>query len=116
MNTPSIPASYVAGRVTLEAGKVENLLELIQKQLAANCPGSATELSLWAGAGNTGSISVGAVSFIGGPLTSTNCAYRLTPSSAPRVYRSTFPGNSTPLGELQVLATSAAVLHVEVQA
>ena len=28
----------------------------------------------------------------------------------------TYPGNSTPLGELQVLAASAAVLHVEVQA
>ena len=59
---------------------------------------------------------MGAASPIGGALSDTNYAYKLTATSPTRVYRSTYPGNSTPLGALQVLAASAAVLHVEVQA
>ena len=112
----SVPAPYVAGTITLRPGEVSNLLELIQEQLAENCPGSAAELKIWAGPGNMGSVSIGAASFKGGPLSQTNFAYRLTPNSQPVIYRSTFPGNSTPLGELQVFATSANQLHVEVVA
>lgn len=114
--TPSIPAPYVGGTIELEAGVVGNLLQLIQTQLQRNCPGSATELQLWADPTNFGSISVGSASQLGGPLTATNCAYRLTPTSGPRLYRSTYPGASIPLGDLQVRATGAARLHVEVQA
>jgi len=112
----SIPASYVAGSVTIAAGVVSNLLDLIQQQLTPNCPGSAMELTIWADPGNSGSITVGAANTLNGPLSASNYAYRLTPTGQPRVYRSTFPGNSTPLGELQVLATNQAILHVEVQA
>ena len=113
--TPSIPAPYVGGLIQLQAGVVTNLLEAIQSQLQRNCPGSASELQLWADASNFGSILIGSASQIGGPVTTDNCAYRLTPTSGPRVYRSTFPGNSVPIGDLQVLAMNAARLHVEVQ-
>lgn len=114
--TPSIPAPYVSGVIDLDPGVVQNLLDLIQNKLQKNCPGSATELQLWADASNFGSISVGAYSQLGGPLTATNCAYTLTPTGGPRIYRSTYPGSSVPIGDLQVLAASAAKLHVEVQA
>jgi hypothetical protein len=100
----------------LTATLVQNLLTLIQQQIAGNCPGSATELQLWADAANTGSISVGAAGNISGPLSATNYAYQLTPTGGPRIYRSTYPGASVPIGELQVLAGAAAVLHVEVYA
>jgi len=111
---PSLPAAYVGGTVTLPAGTVANLLTLIQDQLAANCPGTAVELQISAGAGNSGSIAVGAASQISGPLTQTNFAYKLTPSSPPRIYRSTYPGNSVPLGDIQVFATSTNTLNIEV--
>lgn len=112
---PSIPAPYVGGSIDLVPGVVSNLLELIQNKLQKNCPGSATELQLWADSGNFGSIIVGSYSQIGGPVTATNYAYKLTPTSGPRIYRSTYPGSSVPIGDLQVLAASAATLHVEVQ-
>ena len=114
--TPSIPAPYVAGHIQLEPGVVLNLLELIQKHLQKNCPGSATELRLEADHGNFGSIYVGSASAIGGPLTTQNCAYRLTPSSGPRIYRSTYPGSSVPIGDLQVRCQMGCGLRVEVQA
>ena len=113
--SPSIPAPYVGGTISLDAGVVSGLLNLIQKDLAKNCPGSCTELQLWADANNFGSIMVGSYSQLAGPLSATNYAYKLTPTSGPRVYRSTYPGQSVPLGDLQVLAASAATLHVEVQ-
>jgi len=112
---PSIPAPYVSGIVDLQPGVVLNLLELIQNKLQKNCPGSATELQLWADFSNLGAISVGSYNQLGGPLTSTNCAYRLTPTGGPRIYRSTYPGGSVPIGDLQVLAANPAKLHVEVQ-
>jgi|SRR5215472_925993 len=113
--TPSIPAPYVSGVIDLPPGVVSNLLELIQNKLQKNCPGSATELQLWADFSNFGSIIVGSYSQLGGLLTNTNCAYRLTPTSGPRIYRSTYPGSSVPIGDLQVLAANPARLHVEVQ-
>lgn len=109
------PAPYVAGNVTLPAGVVANLLELIQDQIQANCPGTAVEFMIQADPANGGAVSFGAASQLGGPLSGTNYAYKLSPTSPPRVYRSSYPGTSTPIGELQVLATTAAVLHVEVQ-
>ena len=113
--TPSIPAPYVSGTIDLEAGVVANLLELMQTKLQYNSPGSATELLLEADSTNFGSIMMGSASQIGGPLSATNYAYKLTPSGGPRIYRSTYPGNSIPIGDLQVLSASAAKLHVEVQ-
>jgi|SRR5215467_6576307 len=114
--TPSIPAPYVSGTLQLEPGVVWNLLELIQNHLQKNCPGSATELRLEADPANFGSIYVGSASQLGGPLTGQNCGYRLTPTSGPRVYRSTYPGSSVPLGDLQVRCQSGCGLRVEVQA
>lgn len=113
--TPSIPAPYVGGTIDLDPGVVSNLLDLIQTRLQKNCPGSATELQLWADGANFGAISVGSASQLAGPLSDTNYAYKLTPTSGPRIYRSTYPGASVPIGDLQVLAASAAKLHVEVQ-
>jgi hypothetical protein len=114
--TPSaaVPPSYVAGAITVPAGVVSNLLSLIQAQIAPNCPGTATEFLIAADAGNAGAVSVGAASLVSGALSSTNYAYRLTPASPPRVYRSTYPGSNTLIGEMQVLSAAAAVLHVEV--
>lgn len=113
--TPSIPAPYVGGTIELEPGVVSNLLDLIQNKLQKNCPGSAAELQLWADSGNFGAISVGSASQLGGALSANNYAYQLTPTSGPRIYRSTFPGSSVPIGDLQVLAQSGGKLHIEVQ-
>jgi|SRR5215471_1446470 len=114
--TPGIPAPYVSGVIQLEPGVVQNLLELIQNKLQKNCPGAATELRLEADQANFGSIFVGAASQIGGPLTEQNCAYQLTPTGGPRIYRSTYPGSSVPIGDLQVRCTAGCALRVEVQA
>ena len=111
--TPSIPAPYVAGSVTLPAGTPQNLLTLIQQQITPNCPASAVELQLWADAANSGSIIVGAASTLHGSLSDTNYAYKLTPTATPRVYRSTYPGQSVPLGDLQVLSINGGSLRLE---
>lgn len=109
--TPTVPAPYVGGTVFVTAGQVANLLLLIQTQLSPNCPGSSAQFSL----STEDSIFIGAASMIGGPLSDTNYAYELTPTNSPRIYRSSFPGNSTPVGELQVFSTAGGELHVEVQ-
>lgn len=111
--TPSIPAPYVGGLVTLPAGTPQNLLELIQNQLSKNCPASAVELQLWADSANSGSIMIGAASNLSGPLSQTNYAYKLTPTGTPRTYRSTYPGQNVPIGDLQVLSTNGGSLHIE---
>jgi hypothetical protein len=116
MPNAAVPASYVAGTINLPANIVFNLLELIQQQVNRNCPGSATEFVIAADPLNTGSVIVGAASPISGPLSATNYSFKLAPTSPPRVYRSTYPGNSTPLGELQVMALNPATIHIEVQA
>jgi hypothetical protein len=115
MPNPSIPVGYVAGTLILPLNAPLSLLLLIQNQLEPDCPGSATELQLIAGAGSQ--LYFGAASRVGGPLSPTNYAYQLQPGFA-RLYRSTYPGNSVPLGELQVYAAgnSATYLYVEVQA
>ncbi|HEY6373456.1 MAG TPA: hypothetical protein VIX37_22965 [Candidatus Sulfotelmatobacter sp.] len=107
------PAAYVAGPVTLQAGVVSSLLDLIQVQLQTNCAGTCVEFMLQADPTNSSAISVGAANSLNGPLTSTNYGYKLAPGSAPRIYRSTYPGASAPLGELQVLSIASAILHVE---
>jgi hypothetical protein len=111
---PTIPPAYVAGAVNITAATVQNLLALIQAQLAANCPGTAVELMLTADAANTAAISVGAASTIKGALSASNYGYQLPATGGvTRVYRSTYPGNQAPVGEIQVFSTAAAVLHVE---
>lgn len=110
MPTPSIPASYVGGSVVVPPGEPVSLLALIQQQLSLNCPGSSLELLLSADE----SIMVGAASALGGPLSDSNFAFELIAGGPPRLYRSSFPGNSTPLGDLQVFAAAGGTLHVEV--
>jgi hypothetical protein len=113
--TPSIPPSYVAGSLTVEPGEVRNLLTLIQDQLFSNCPGTAVELKIWASPSNIGSITVGAATQLHGPLSQDNYAYKLTPTGDARTYRSTYPGSSVPIGDIQLLAAQEQKLHVEVQ-
>ena len=112
---PAVPVPYVAGRLTLTANVVGDLLTLIADQLEWNCPGAPVELALTADTSNGGPIYMGAASRLGGPLSATNWGYVLLPGDM-RVYQSTYPGSNTPLGRLQVLAASQAFLHVEVQA
>lgn len=113
---PQIPAPYVPGSVFVPAGEVSNLLVLIQHQLSPNCPGTAVEFLIAADPANSGPILLGGASTLGGPLTADNYAYQLAPDSPPRIYRSTYPGSNTPVGEIQVLAPAGGYLHVEVQA
>ena len=63
-----------------------SLLALIQSQLSPNCPGTAVEFLIAADPANGGPVLVGGASSIGGPLTETNYAYELTPSSPPRMF------------------------------
>lgn len=111
--SPIAPAPYVGGSVALPAGVVVNLLTLMQQQLTPNCPPSGVELLIAADPANAGSIRVGAASSIGGPLAVDNYAYALTASSPPRIYRATYPGQSVPVGELQLLSASGGNLLVE---
>lgn len=104
----------MAGSITLAANTVANVLQLIQAQLADNCPGTAVEFQISADETNAQPVMAGAASKIGGPLSATNWAYELKPGCTARGYRSTYPGTSTPIGELQVFSTAAAILHVEV--
>lgn len=115
MPNPTVPAPYVAGTITVPSGTVSNVLALVQAQLAPNCPGTAVEFQIAADAANAQNVYVGAASQLGGPLSATNWAYILTPGGTARGYRSSYPGTSTPLGEIQVLSTASAILHVEVQ-
>jgi hypothetical protein len=112
--TPQIPAPYVPGNVYVPAGVPTSLMSLIQTWLSPNCPGSAVEFQISADASNADSIFVGGASILGGPLSATNYAYELTSTSPPRLYRSTYPGGSGAIGEIQVFSASASVLHVEV--
>jgi hypothetical protein len=107
--TPSIPAPYVGGTIFVPAGVPSNILQLIQQQLQPNVTGSSAEFKLTA----DDAVFVGAASAIGGPLSDTNYAYELLPGET-RLYRTSFPGDNTPIGDLQVFASAAAVLHVEV--
>lgn len=110
MAITSVPPAYVAGSIVCPPNQPTNLLALIQQQLQPNCPGSAHELVISADE----SVLVGSASAIGGALTAANFAYELAPGGQPRIYRSSFPGSSCPLGDLQLFAAAAATVHVEV--
>jgi hypothetical protein len=112
--SPTVPAAYVAGTITLPANTVANVLALIQAQLAPNCPGAGIEFQISADASNTAPVQAGARSQLGGAVSATNWAYQLAAGGAARGYRAAYPGTYTPLGELQVFSTAAAILHVEV--
>ena len=116
---PLFPAGYVAGTITISAGQAnspQSLLALIQAQLDANCAGSYQEVTLQADA--SGALYVGRPNIVG-PLSTTNYGYILAAATtgaagASRTYRSSFPGNNSPVGDLMVLMSAAGTFHVEV--
>jgi hypothetical protein len=108
------PPPYLAGTVNLPVLQGVNLLEQMQIQLAVNCPGTAIELHIQASPSNSRSVFVGATSNRNGHLSQTNYAYRLTPTGPARIYRSTYPGNSVPIGDLQLLSPGGGAVHVEI--
>lgn len=115
-SNPATPVGYIAGNISLAANTVSNLLTLIQQQLEPNCPGTAVEFQIAADAGNTQVVNVGARSRIGGPVSAINWAYQLVAGGTARGYRSVYPGANTPIGQLQLFSTAAAVIHCEIVA
>lgn len=112
--SPLYPAGYVAGTITIspaQAGVPQQLLALVQAQLDPNCPGAGQEVQLQADA--SGTLYIGEASPLGGALSTTNYGYLLTSGSS-RIYRTTFPGRHSPVGDLQVLMTLSGTFHVEV--
>lgn len=110
---PSVPPPQVCGVVNVPAGTPVSLLSLIQKDIDENCPGTSVELRLEAHPSCMAPIWFGAASPIGGKLSVMTAAYSLSPCEV-RIYRSTFPGGSTPIGVLQVFSEVAAKLKVEI--
>ena len=111
---PSVPAPYIAGRLTLEPGKPHNLIDLIHEQLGLDAPGSSTEFRIWANPSNKAPIWVGAYMPKTGPLSVHQYAYSLTPMQEPIVYRSSYPGTQTPVGRLQLFSEVECKIHVEI--
>lgn len=117
---PVFTPAQVAGTVTLAtANQPYNLLALIQAQLDPSCPGAGQEVDLQTDV--SGPVYVGSPSPLGGVLSATNYGYLLYAGSAPstagasRTYRSSFPGNNSPVGNLWVMGTvNNTTLHVEV--
>jgi hypothetical protein len=112
--SPLFPAGYVAGTIEISAGQAgvpQQLLALIQAQLDPNCPGAGAEVTLQTD--TSGVLYVGRQSSLGGPLSTTNYGYALQPLGS-RTYRTSFPGNHSPVGDLQVLMAAAGTFHVEV--
>ena len=110
---PLYPSGMVAGTIAIgsaQANVPQSLLALIQAQLDPNCTGTGQEVNIQT---DTGSLYVGRPSPLGGALATTNYGYLLTAGSS-RTYRSSFPGNNSPVGDLSVLMTAAGTFHVEV--
>lgn len=107
---PLLPAGYVAGTITLPDGSPHNLLTLIQAQLDPNCKGAAQQVGLQAD--DSGTLYVGRNSPLGGALSTSNYGYALTSGS--QTYRTSFPGDKAPIGDLEVLIEGGGTFHVEV--
>lgn len=119
--SPLLQPEGVSGTVTLAAANTPyNLLALIQAQLDPNCSGAGQEVNIQTDA--SAGVYVGQPSPVSGLLSSTNYGYYLAPASgtaspqgASRTYRSSFPGNNSPVGRLYVLSTAAnTTIHIEV--
>ena len=115
---PLFPAGYVAGTIALSDSNPHQLLALIQAQLDANCPGAGQEVTIQAD--SSGPLYVGRQTTLGGALSTSNYGYVLDKANtgfvagASRTYRSSFPGNSSPVGDLMVLMSGGGTFHVEV--
>jgi hypothetical protein len=108
--SPLFPAGYVGGMITLSDSNPQQLLALIQAQLDPNCPGAGAEINLQAG---SGTLFVGRSSPIAGELSPTNFGYQLFAGDS-RTYRTSFPGNHSPVGDLEVLMVGGGTFSVEV--
>jgi len=110
---PSVPIPYLAGTITVPAGKAVGVLELIHQQINPHCPGTSVEFRISADPGNSVPVFIGQI--MGDePLSCTNYGAILTPMGEERRYRASYPGTGTPQGMMQVFAEAASKLHVEV--
>lgn len=115
---PIVPSGLVAGTITIsaqQAGTPQQLLALIQAQLDPNCPGAGQEVTLLAD--SSGPLYIGRANLVG-PLSASNYGYLLAAGTSPVIpgggisFQTSFPGNSAPVGDLQVLMTGAGTFHV----
>ena len=109
---PSVPTPYFAGTISVPAGKVSGVLELIH-QVNPNVPGTSVEFRIQGDPTNVAPV------FIGQgtpdlPISCTNYGGVLTPMGEARRYRASYPGTGTPQGLMQVFSEAPAKLHVEV--
>lgn len=111
---PSVPVPYVAGTISLQAGVVSGVLQLIFDQLNRNCPGTSVEFRISADPSNTTPVFIGQADTGNGPVGCNNYGAILTPMGEERRYRGTYPGHGTPQGVMQVFSEAPAKLHVEV--
>ena len=111
---PSVPVPYLAGTISVPAGKVSGVLELIHQQLNPNCPGTSVEFRISADPSNESPVYIGGGTLPSQPLSCTNYGAMLTPMGEERRYRASYPGTGTPQGVMQVYSDAPAKLHVEV--
>lgn len=110
---PLVAPAYTAGTISISAGKVSNLLAVIQAQLEPNQSGGALGITITADQANAGTVYVGAASTLGGPLSAVNYGYALNPTG--QSYRNTpGAGFAAPVGQIQLLSPQSAILHVEI--
>ena len=110
---PSVPIPYFAGTISVPAGKVSGVLELIW-QVSPNVPGTSVEFRISADPSNLTPVFIGQGQIGGEPLGCNNYGAILTPMGEERRYRGTYPGHGTPQGVMQVFTEAPAKLHVEV--
>lgn len=106
---PSVPIPYFAGTISVPAGKVSGVLDLIWK-VSPNVPGTSVEFRISADPSNEAPVFIGS----GDDLGCDNYGGILTPMGEERRYRASYPGTGTPQGVMQVFSEAPAKIHVEV--
>lgn len=107
---PSVPVPYLAGTISVPAGKATGVLQLIWEQLDPNCPGTSVEFRIVADPSNETPVYIGSQPDLG----CDNYGGILTPMGEDRRYRASYPGTGTPQGVMRVFSEAPAKLHVEV--
>ena len=98
-NNPMNPKN-TAGSVTVTGGAAVNLLDLIRAQLDTDCIGTGQEVNIQADSGiEQPNVYIGRESPLGGDVSASNYGYVLTAGSS-RTYRSSYPGNESPVAEI----------------
>ncbi|HYT08994.1 MAG TPA: hypothetical protein VEL77_15220 [Rugosimonospora sp.] len=109
---------YIAGTITVSGGQIgvpQNLLALAIAQLEPNTPGAGLYFNLQADSANTVSVKIGCPTKIAGALSDTNYGFELVPGGSS--YRNSSGGGiSAPIGPIQIFASAAATLHLELWA